>query len=145
MHQIEDIVGFFYASGGDVFASFLANFPNEMSRYPAMNPVNAFESNSYLEVFKFYLMAKYKNRFHVTHKIDVYNRVCVIVKCRMVRKADGSVSREGKKHECGLFEALEQFKRGVFDRLLDDILRIEYATHVEHIFGKYLEHWDASS
>jgi hypothetical protein len=113
LHQIEDIVGFFYASGGDVFASFLANFPNEMSRYPAMNPVNAFESNSYLDVFKFYLMAKYKNRFHVSHKIDVYNRVCVIVKCRMVRKADGSVSREGKKHECGLFEALEQFKRGI--------------------------------
>ena len=144
LQNVESIVRCYYSSGNNIAAAFLGYFPNVLSLYKELNPVNSFELNSGIRRLKINLIMKFVQRFFVGYTIDTNNSLRVIIKCRMVRKSDGNIVFHSQIHEYGLYEALEQFGRGMFDTLLDKVIRLEESLKIQHRYGRLLEHYVAS-
>jgi hypothetical protein len=124
---------------------YITHVPEVMSKLAARDPPSKETVNAVLLTVTTNFKARYRNRFEFVLNPDASQGINVVIKCRMVRKADGKISSDGKKCECGLLEAFEQFHRGIFDNMMGEVLDLEKRMKIVHRYGRLLEHWDGSN
>ena len=145
MNSIANIVGFYYHNSGELMKLYITHVPQVMSKLAARDPPSKEIVNSILLRVTTNFKVRYRNRFEFVLSPDTSHGINVVIKCRMVRKVDGKVSSDGKKCECGLLEAFEQFHRAVFDNMVAEVLDLEKRMKIVHSYGRLLEHWDGSN
>jgi hypothetical protein len=143
MHTIDNIVGFYYAQGRSLMMNFFIMSPSDLPTH--MNSIQAKLFNqtvldNRMRELEHGMKSKYWNRFSVAWDTKVSN--AVIIKCRIVRKIDGTVYDYGTIHAYGLYEALERFQRNVYDVTLFSVLSLEEKLMINHSYGRLLENWD---
>ena len=146
MNSVANIVGFYYLHCADLMKLYKTYVPEIISKLSATKiPPSEQIVKNLMRTLTVNFQARFVNRFEITLDSSIPIGINVIIKCRMVRKVDGKVSSEGKKCECGLLEALEQFYRGTFDDMMGEILGLERRMKIMHRYGRLLEHWDGSN